>query len=121
MNEPCSRSSPPRRKEDQRTARADREPEPPSRRSQGGLDWLNFFMADVQTGFGSFVSFYLADQGWSEENVGFVLTAGGLSGVVGQIPGGALVDAMRRKRLLIAETSDVPANRVQPIAKERNQ
>jgi MFS family permease len=59
-------------------------------------------MADVQTGFGSFVSFYLADQGWSEENVGFVLTAGGLSGVVGQIPGGALVDAMRRKRLLIA-------------------
>jgi predicted MFS family arabinose efflux permease len=59
-------------------------------------------MADVQTGFGSFVSFYLADQGWSEEKVGFVLTAGGLSGVVGQIPGGALVDAMRRKRLLIA-------------------
>ena len=59
-------------------------------------------MADVQTGFGSFVSFYLADQGWSEENVGFVLTAGGLSGVVGQIPGGALVDAMRRKKLLIA-------------------
>jgi predicted MFS family arabinose efflux permease len=59
-------------------------------------------MADVQTGFGSFVSFYLADQGWSEKNVGFVLTAGGISGVVGQIPGGALVDAMRRKRLLIA-------------------
>jgi len=59
-------------------------------------------MADVQTGFGSFVSFYLADQGWSEKNVGFVLTAGGLAGVVGQLPGGALVDAMRRKRLLIA-------------------
>jgi len=59
-------------------------------------------MADVQTGFGSFVAFYLADKGWSEDKVGFVLTAGGLSGVVGQIPGGALVDAMRRKRLLIA-------------------
>jgi len=59
-------------------------------------------MADVQTGFGSFVAFYLADQGWSEKNVGCVLTAGGLSGVVGQIPGGALVDAMRRKKLLIA-------------------
>ena len=27
--------------------------------------------------FGSFVSLHLADQGWSEENVGFVLTAGG--------------------------------------------
>jgi len=38
--------------------------------------------------FGSFVSLHLADQGWSEENVGFVRTAGALSGVVGQIPGG---------------------------------
>src|ERR1700751_4212264 len=66
---------------------ADRSVEPPSPQSRHGLDWLNFF---------------LADQGWSEENVGFVLTAGGLSGVVGQLPGGALVDAMRRKRLLIA-------------------
>jgi hypothetical protein len=44
-------------------------------------------MADVQTGFGSFVSFYLADQGWSEEKVGFVLTAGGLSGVVARFKG----------------------------------
>ncbi|MBV8934507.1 MAG: MFS transporter, partial [Alphaproteobacteria bacterium] len=85
-----------------RPPRRNRAPEPLSPQSQCGLDWLNFFMADVQTGFGSFVSFYLADQGWSEENVGFVLSAGGLSGVVGQIPGGALVDAMRRKRLLIA-------------------
>lgn len=65
------------------------------------LGLVKFFMADVQTGFGSFVSFYLADQGWSEENVGFVPTAGALSDVVGQVPGGALVDAMRRKRLLI--------------------
>lgn len=74
----------------------------PSRESQRGLDWLNFFMADVQTGFGSFVSFYLADQGWSAEHVGFALTAGGLSGVAAQLPGGALTDAVRRKRLLVA-------------------
>jgi MFS family permease len=59
-------------------------------------------MADVQTGFGSFVSFYLANQGWSTEHVGFALTAGGLSGVAAQLPGGALVDAVRRKRLLVA-------------------
>ena len=26
-----------------------------SRRSQRGLDWMNFFLADVQTGFGAFV------------------------------------------------------------------
>jgi hypothetical protein len=35
-----------------------------SRQSQRGLDWMNFFLADVQTGFGAFVAFYLADLGW---------------------------------------------------------
>ncbi|HEX9324151.1 MAG TPA: hypothetical protein VF913_18835 [Xanthobacteraceae bacterium] len=34
---------------------------PVSRQSRRGLDWMNFFLADVQTGFGSFVAFYLAD------------------------------------------------------------
>jgi hypothetical protein len=28
-----------------------------SRQSQRGLDWMNFFLADVQTGFGAFVAF----------------------------------------------------------------
>ena len=69
-------------------------------------------MADVQTGFGSFVAFYLADKGWSEDEVGFVLSAGGLSGVVGQIPGGALVDAMRRKKLLIGSAIGVGVTEV---------
>ena len=36
------------------------------------------------------------------EHVGFALTAGGLSGVAAQLPGGALTDAVRRKRLLVA-------------------
>ena len=31
-----------------------------SQQSRRGLDWLNFFLADVQTGFGAFVAFYLA-------------------------------------------------------------
>ena len=38
------------------------------------LNALNFFMADVQTGFGSFVSFYLAGLGWSVADVGLVLS-----------------------------------------------
>jgi predicted MFS family arabinose efflux permease len=77
-------------------------PGPPSQQSERGLDWLNFFMADIQTGFGSFLSFYLASQGWSKEDVGFALTVGGISGVACQMPGGALTDAVRRKRLLVA-------------------
>lgn len=59
-------------------------------------------MADIQTGFGSFLAFYLADRGWSQADVGFALTVGGLCGVACQVPGGALTDAVRGKRLLVA-------------------
>src|SRR5712672_1969936 len=73
-----------------------------SEQSRRGLDWTNFFMADVQVGFGSFLAFYLADQGWSKQNVGFALTVGTLAGVICLIPGGALTDAVRGKRGLVA-------------------
>jgi predicted MFS family arabinose efflux permease len=75
---------------------------PASRQSRAGLDWMNFFVADVQTGFGAFVAFYLAHHGWSVRDVGFMLTIGGLATVVSQIPGGALADALPWKRALIA-------------------
>jgi MFS family permease len=75
---------------------------PASAQSRRGLDWMNFFLADVQTGFGAFVAFYLARLGWTERNVGVVLTVSGLAGVVGQLPGGALADAVTWKRGLTA-------------------
>ena len=75
---------------------------PESSQSRRGLDWMNFFIADVQTGFGTFVAFYLAHLGWSQGSVGVVLTVGGLVGVLGQIPGGALADAVTWKRGLSA-------------------
>jgi MFS family permease len=52
--------------------------------------------------FGSFLAFYLADLGWSKQNVGLALTVGGLAAVAAQIPGGALADAVRWKRGLAA-------------------
>jgi MFS family permease len=75
---------------------------PTSTRSRHGLDWTNFFIADVQTGFGSFVAFYLAHLGWSQGNVGLALAVGTIAGVVSQIPGGALADAVTWKRGLVA-------------------
>jgi MFS family permease len=75
---------------------------PPTPQSRYGLDWMNFFLADVQTGFGTFMAFYLAHLGWTERSVGVALTLGGLAGVVSQIPGGALADAVPWKRGLIA-------------------
>jgi MFS family permease len=75
---------------------------PASQRSRVGLDWMNFFIADVQTGFGTFTAFYLAHLGWTQSSVGVVLTVGGLAAVLSQIPGGALADAVTWKRGLIA-------------------
>ena len=69
-----------------------------SRRSQRGLDWLNFFVADVQTGFGPFVAVYLAAQEWTEAEVGLALSVGAFTAMVSQVPAGALVDATPRKR-----------------------
>jgi MFS family permease len=75
---------------------------PSSRRSRYGLDWLNFFLADVQTGFGTFVAFYLARLGWPQASIGMALAVGSFVGVLGQIPGGALSDAIHWKRALAA-------------------
>jgi MFS family permease len=71
---------------------------PASRRSRYGLDWLNFFVADMQTGYGSFVAFYLAGLGWSQGMIGLALTADNFLAVVGQIPGGAVADSTAWKR-----------------------
>jgi predicted MFS family arabinose efflux permease len=74
----------------------------PSPRTLHGLDGLNFFLADVQTGVGPFLAIYLAGYKWNEERVGLALTVGGLAGILTQTPIGALVDAFRSKRALVA-------------------
>jgi MFS family permease len=56
----------------------------------------------VQTGFGAFVSVYLTAQKWTQTDIGLVLTIGAIVGLVGQIPGGAIVDAARSERWLAA-------------------
>jgi MFS family permease len=74
----------------------------PSARSLRGLDWLNFLLADVQTGVGPFLAIYLAGYGWNEQRVGLALTVGGIAGIASQTPAGALVDRLKSKRALIA-------------------
>src|SRR5215470_7018036 len=73
-----------------------------SKQSRQGLDWLNFFLADIQTGFGAFVAFYLAELGWPKSQVGLALAAGTIAGLIAHIPGGALVDWAPWKRGLAA-------------------
>src|SRR6266508_3152919 len=71
-----------------------------SRASARGVDWVNIFLADIQTGFGPFVAIYLTAHAWTQFDIGLVLTAGGLVALACQMPGGALVDAMRSARLV---------------------
>lgn len=75
-------------------------PTRPSQRSTRGLDWFVFCVADVQTGFGPFVAVYLATQQWTQIDIGLVLTTAGFIALIGQMPGGALVDAARAEKLV---------------------
>jgi MFS family permease len=52
----------------------------------------------VQTGFGPFVSVYLTAARWTQVDIGLVLSAAGFVSLIGQMPGGALVDAARSER-----------------------
>jgi MFS family permease len=70
----------------------------PRQRSLLGLDWLNFFVANVQTGFGPFIAVYLTENRWTTAEIGFALTIGTVCSLISQMPAGALVDAMDDKR-----------------------
>jgi MFS family permease len=70
-------------------------------RGSRALDLLNFFVADVQTGFGPFVAVYLTTNKWTQVEIGFVLTLGTVVSLISQIPGGALVDAVQNKRAAV--------------------
>lgn len=74
----------------------------PSTTSLAGLDRVNFFIAAMQAGFGLYVAVYLAEQKWTQADIGFLLTAGSLAGLLSQLPGGELVDSVRSKRSLVA-------------------
>lgn len=70
----------------------------PSQRSLSGLDWFTFFLGDIQTGFGPFISVYLVTQKWNQTDIGLVLSIGALAGLLSQVPAGALIDAVRSER-----------------------
>lgn len=64
------------------------------------LDLLNFFIADVQTGFGPFIAVYLTAHTWSLQQIGVALSAGSLIAILAQVPSGAFIDAIHHKRLV---------------------
>ena len=75
---------------------------PPSPSSLRGLDAVNLFLAGALSGFGPYVAVFLAEQKWTEQNIGFVLTAGGFAGLLSRLPRRELLDAIRSKQLVVA-------------------
>ncbi|MGA7323773.1 MAG: MFS transporter [Rhodomicrobium sp.] len=74
----------------------------PPATSLRGLDGVNLFLAGALSGFGPYVAVFLADQNWTQQNIGFVLTAAGFAGLLSQLPGGELLDTIRSKRTVVA-------------------
>lgn len=72
-----------------------------SRTRLAGLDWLNFFVATLQTGFGPFIAVYLTTNKWTQAQIGIALSVGTAVAVLSQVPAGALVDMIRAKRVAV--------------------
>jgi MFS family permease len=58
-------------------------------------------------GFGPYVAAYLADQKWTQTDIGLVLTVGSVAGLLSQLPGGELLDKVRSKRAVIAVSASI--------------
>jgi MFS family permease len=55
----------------------------------------------MRTAFGAFVPAYLAGQGWTQAQIGLVLTVETVTSLLSQVPGGALMDVTRHRRLVL--------------------
>lgn len=56
----------------------------------------------MRTAFGAFVPAYLAGQGWTQAQIGIVLTVETVTSMLSQVPGGAYVDVTRNRRLVLS-------------------
>ncbi len=75
----------------------------PKRRSLLALDWVNFFLADVETGVGPFMAtYFVSARHWNPAQVGLVLAAQKIASVLAQIPAGSAIDRTKLKTWLMA-------------------
>ncbi len=60
-----------------------------------------FFLADVRDGLGPFLGIFLTERHWSPDEIGLVMTSGGIAGLLSTLPAGVVADATRYKRFII--------------------
>jgi MFS family permease len=74
-----------------------------SKRANAGLNAANFFLADVRDGLGPYLAIYLLTiQKWDEASIGVVMSIATAAGILAQTPAGALIDATRAKKAVMA-------------------
>lgn len=74
-----------------------------ARHAERALDILNAVLADVRYGLGPYASiFLLTEHGWNQAAIALAFSFGSLTGLVSQAPIGAMIDAVRAKRALLA-------------------
>lgn len=77
-----------------------------SKRAGRALDASNFFLADVRDGLGPYLAIYLLTiQHWDEASIGVVMSIASAAGILAQTPAGALIDAMKAKRAIVAASA----------------
>lgn len=64
-----------------------------------------FSLADIYDGLGPFLGVLLQKNGWTPDEIGYVMTLGGLIGILCTAPMGAFVDYTHKKRTVITAAS----------------
>lgn len=73
-----------------------------SLRSLRALCLTSFFIADVRDGLGPFLGIFLTERHWAPDDIGILMTAGGLAGLLATLPAGFITDTSRSKRTVLA-------------------
>lgn len=71
-------------------------------RSLQALCLTSFFIADVRDGLGPFLGIFLTQHHWQPDDIGLLMTAGGMAGLLATLPAGFITDASQNKRLMLA-------------------
>lgn len=71
-------------------------------RSLQALCLTSFFIADVRDGLGPFLGIFLTQRHWQPDDIGLLMTAGGVAGLLATLPAGFITDASKNKRLILA-------------------
>ncbi|MDP9566869.1 UNVERIFIED_ORG: MFS family permease [Kosakonia oryzae] len=73
-----------------------------SLRSLRALCLTSFFIADVRDGLGPFLGIFLTQRHWQSDDIGLLMTLGGVAGLLATLPAGFITDTSKNKRTLLA-------------------